>query len=82
MTVRELIAELIEYDMDADIVIRGNNGMDYEDFSNFDITTSYNISTRDDVVIDFQTDGKAIVENDEFEQMKEKIDEMEDEING
>lgn len=79
MTVRDLIAELIEHDMNSEVVIRGNNGLDYEEFSDINVTDDHKLTGPDDVVIDFQTDGKAFIDNDDLKEMEEKIEELEDE---
>lgn len=83
MTVRELIQELMELDMENDVVIRGNNGIDYEEFSDIDVTiNARGEHFQDETVIDFQSGGFAFVENDELDRMQDRLDELEDEING
>ncbi len=80
MTVRELIQKLLEHDMDSEVIIRGNNGVDYETFDDIDVNSEGALFRGPDrIIIDFQTNGMAFIDNGELEQMQETIDELEEE---
>lgn len=46
MTVRELIAQLTEYEMDWEIEIVGNHGMGYEVFDQFEVVDKSQLIER------------------------------------
>lgn len=78
MTVKELIAELIEYDMESEIEIVANNGMEYEIFSDVEVEEEHQISGKNTVRIHFQTDGVALIDEEKLMEMENKINELEE----
>lgn len=80
MNVRELIQELIECDMDAEveIVIKQSNGEEEE----FPVESFRNdkVWTNEYARISFETDSRMLVEESEYEGLKNEVDQLQDDL--
>lgn len=76
--VRELIVELLDCEMDSDVTIRVNLDDTYEN-ENFSI--SEHLRSREvELEIDFS--DKVLIDESELRELKVKIEELEEEVDG
>lgn len=75
MNVRELIGNLLEYDMDAQVEIQIESKEDTEDVSNFDFEESrYSSSKHLTIAVDLE--DKIIIDESDFNNLKDEKEEL------
>lgn len=84
MTVRELIKTLLESDdMDAEVEIIANNGIEYDEFDISHLDEQQTISGPNELNIHFHLEDSQIVDKSEYENLideKEDIEEKNEEL--
>lgn len=79
MNVRDLIANLLDYDMDAQVEIRIESKEDTDDVSNFDFEESgYTGNRYLNITVDMK--NSIIVDADDYNDLKDKKDELENTV--